>query len=361
MRRNRIILVSAWRRLLFAGLFLLLCVGAYLLKPESAKGRLFMWKIESLAILHGPTWGTGGGSALGVYGKEQARYFAETERSAADIAAAGCPDYVFNEYLKIGIEEGLPVMVLVIMATLFLLAVCYSRNQPSAYGLICMSVFALASYPFSRPEFIVLAVVMLATVPFSTSCSVRIKAMMGVAVLISGGLVVGKSGRILEHMSAERSYESIRTLAHCERYEDAVDNMEPLYSTLSKDYRFLYDYGYSLYKTGEYAKGIEILSEGSVLSSDPMFHNIIGRCHEAMGEYNEAEEQYILAHNMVPCRLYPLMLLADMYNSIGADEMACRCYEKALSLPVNPKNRNMVNLHKEAERKYHEYYCLTTK
>lgn len=95
--------------------------------------------------------------------------------------------------------------------------------------------------------------------------------------------------------------------------EQAVERLSDLYSVLKKNYRYLYDYGYSLMQVGKYNDALKILSEGAAISSDPMFRNMIGKCYQALGDFIAAEKEYNRAHFMVPSRLYPHVLLMEMY------------------------------------------------
>ena len=92
--------------------------------------------------------------------------------------------------------------------------------------------------------------------------------------------------------------------------------------TTTGDFRFLYDYGYALHKTGSYRQSNEILREGMRISSDPMFWNIAGRNYEMLGDVAAAELAYLHAHRMIPDRVYPLYLLAKLYLADGQTEKA---------------------------------------
>ena len=81
--------------------------GLYMLKPESAKGRLLMWHMGVNALVAEGGWhGIGWERVAGALGRAQEAYFMEEPRSAAEIAVAGAPDYAFNEFLQAGIAYG---------------------------------------------------------------------------------------------------------------------------------------------------------------------------------------------------------------------------------------------------------------
>lgn len=282
---------------------IIVMTGVFFLKKDSAIGRLHIWHMELRAIAEKPLTGYGKGSVLGVYGDTQAEYFADKERTEIITKVAGCPEYAFNEYLKIGVEYGIPAMVGVIVVLILLIALLLKFRSPFAYGLIAFCVFAFFSYPLE---------------------AIHIKS------------------------KAEKEWESIRYLVSMELYEDAVEELVPLYNDLKDNYRYMYDYGYALHKCQHYQESTEILKQGAAISSDPMFYNIIGRNQEAMGLYEEAEKAYLHAHYMVPQRLYPLTLLMRMHVRLGNNNKAMRYGKLILDKPVNERQRTMVRLRSDA-------------
>lgn len=62
--------------------------------------------MELRAIADKPLTGHGFGKALGAYGDAQAEYFETEERGQERVRIAGCPEYAFNEYLRMGMEFG---------------------------------------------------------------------------------------------------------------------------------------------------------------------------------------------------------------------------------------------------------------
>ncbi len=282
---------------------IIVMTGVFFLKKDSAIGRLHIWHMELRAIAEAPLSGHGKGTVLGVYGDTQAEYFAEKESPEIITKVAGCPEYAFNEYLKIGVEYGIPAMVGVIVVMIALITLLLKFRSPFAYGLIAFGVFAFFSYPLE---------------------AINIKS------------------------EAEKKWESIRYLSGMQLYEGAVEELAPLYNDLKDNYRFIYDYGYALHKCKHYHESNEILKEGAKISSDPMFYNIIGKNLEALGLYEEAEEAYIHAHYMVPQRLYPLTLLMRMHIRLGNNNEALRYGKMILDKPVNERHRTMLRLQSDA-------------
>ena len=149
----------------------------------------------------------------------------------------------------------------------------------------------------------------------------------------------------IERENLEASWRRAKYWSDTKRYELALDEFALAENILSDNKRFLYDYGYTLFLAQRYEESIKVLESGANISNDPMFHNIIGRNYEALGDINRAEEEYWKAHFMVPCRLYPLHRLMLLYKSVEREEAAAYIRDIALKMPVNPLNWAMVELH----------------
>lgn len=291
-------------------LTILIGAGAFALKSESAWGRLHIWRMECLSIAEKPLTGHGPGKVLGAYGDAQAKFFREKERSEKEKQIASCPEYAFNEYLKVGVEYGMPAMLAFLSWVGLVVSSLLKKNSPLAYGAIAMAIFAFFSYPLSLWQFKGLAVLFLASaVPEKGSWK-----------LLSIGAVVASFAFLVFLMIKKPGPR-----------ED--------------EYKLTYEQGYSLHQSGRFEESNRTLLEGAEISSDPMFHNIIGKNYEALGDYEGAEREYIHAHFMVPCRLYPLVLLMEMELKRANRTTALEYGNKALLLPVNNRNLAMRELH----------------
>ena len=105
-------------------------VGAFSLKKDSALGRFHIWEMELRAIADKPLTGHGYGKALGAYGDAQAEYFETEERGQERVRIAGCPEYAFNEYLRMGMEFGiLGLLLSVAVIVLGTMMLCHSDSS----------------------------------------------------------------------------------------------------------------------------------------------------------------------------------------------------------------------------------------
>ena len=269
-----------YRKLFWVGglLLIVLGVGAYHWKKDSADGRLLMWKVATQAVLDQPWQGVGWECVAGAYGDAQERYFASGAASEQEAHVAGAPEYVFNEYLQVAMAWGVPALC----GILLLVGGCFylghrGRMFGVCGGLLSLGVFSFSSYPFQFVEFIVALIALL------VACMMRLRNVcLQVSVLIIG---IG----VCLYLYDYREEHPIRK-AHT-----------------------MFERAHSLHKAGEWEASTELLKETMRISSDAMILNIIGKNCQALGYYEEAEEWFIRSTHRLPNRIYPYYLLAKLY------------------------------------------------
>ena len=371
-RECRLARVISGHRWLSAGVLIAVLavgVGAFIMKKDSAVGRFHIWNMEVRAIAESPCIGTGPGTALGSYGLVQTEYFAQKQRPDEIVSVAGSPEYAFNEYLKAGMEAGLPGLLVAVAVMAVAVSVLIRRRNPTLYGLLAMGIFALSSYPLSIVGLAVSIVAMLAlagcgNVPESRCRQSRegkrsVRNMLDpvFTVILSVAAIWGIVMFMGIYMSRAEAYKHwliSKQLMMLKEYEEASAELEDIYPDMYWNYFYLYDYGCIKYVVGEYKSSNVILSEGAAISAQPMFHNIMGKNYQALGQYSLAEQEFMLAHNMVPSRLYPLVLMMGMYEERGMTDEARQLGERILSMPFNPRNGTMVSLRRQVERALEE-------
>ena len=269
-----------YRKLFWVGglLLIVLGVGAYQWKKDSADGRLLMWKVATQAVLEHPWQGVGWENVAGAYGDAQERYFASGVASEQEVHVAGAPEYVFNEYLQVAMAWGVPALC----GILLLVGGCFCLGHRGRMfgvcgGLLSLGVFSFSSYPFQFVEFIVALIALL------LACMMKLRNVcLQVSVLIIGIVVC-------LYLYDYREEHPIRK-AHT-----------------------MFERAHSLHKAGEWEASTKLLKETMQISSDAMILNIIGKNSQALGYYEEAEEWFIRSTHRLPNRIYPYYLLAKLY------------------------------------------------
>ncbi len=295
-----------------------LSVGAFYLKKESAIGRLHIWHMELRSIVEHP-FGSGAGTALGAYGRAQESFFREHSDDLPDIVVqvAGCPEYPFNEYLGLGMEFGWAGLFLSLLAASSATAVLFSKRSVYAAGMLAWALFAFSSYPLSVPQTSVQLLFLISAVVPEDNKEGRWKSVPVVIALFLFVMVFAFNG---------------------EKDFSIIDR---------SSYRALYARGYELYWQKEHIRSNEVLGEGAEVSSDPLFHVMMGRNYEAVGQYDSAREEYIYAYYMVPCRIYPLVRLMRLEIALGNNEEAMNVGRKIIRKPYREDHPQMKRLYEE--------------
>lgn len=292
------------------GIFLVLIVGgagAFFLKPDSALGRLFLWKITCQAIANHP-WGCDKGFAF-AYGEAQEAYFAKGDYAEWEERVAGSPEYAFNEYLELTLTQGPAICIMLIVITF---ACLWAGTQFRRYGvcgaIIALLVFSFSSYPMHLPAFIVAYVCLL------LACGIG--DIIAKPVILSACLIIWTGGfhdKWQREKDACRDWVNARILYHAGVYTAANAAYDKLYPQLREKGTFLFEYGHSLHKAGFYNESNKYLDKALVYCADPMILNVIGKNYQALRCYNWAEELLLASVHRLPGRIYPYYLLAKLY------------------------------------------------
>ena len=319
-RRNkkRSVLISVAAIIIAASAF----TGVYNLKRGSADGRLFLWKVASGAIAEKPVFGYGLGNFAGTYGQAQYGYFIlgvdEKEAMTAD-----SPAYAFNEFIQIGVEQGIVGLLLFLGIIIIAVASCIkSQGKAGVLGaIVAVLVFGFTSYPLSVLPICIAFVTLLALSNGENNSFVLPKVVFVAISIILTGSCIYFTARIKPLRQAYRSLRVLTMTAQYNQYDYSKDFQE-LISYLNKNYKFMFSYGKALAAQNKFDESSGVLIKGASRSSDPMFYNLIGNNYLALGETEKAEEYYWKAYYTLPNRLYPLYLLAKLYHETGQDEKA---------------------------------------
>ena len=299
--------------------------GAYAVKKPSADGRLLMARVCWRMIKNAGLKGIGIGNFEGAYGEAQADFFLRYNSSNADLTdlekipmntrmVADSPAYAFNDYLQIWIECGPIVLILLICIIFSGIVASYKNGNCWCYPLISISCFSLFSYPFEVNILLLLFVVFL-----SSNC-LEIE-IVGNNSLFYSFMIVALVCIYANHSDEMNKQVSSFFPVH---FDKLCANRESKYYITKNSVQnglyekhILFTYGKALNAKKDYEKSDSVLVIGTHISSDPMFWNVMGNNSLAQGKYREAEERYKHAFYMVPNRLYPLCLLAKLYDIEG--------------------------------------------
>ena len=304
-QRQRVVMVVV-------GGFCVLLLAGYLLfvlKPDSARGRLFMWKITCRAIAEKPLTGYGIHNFAAAYGNAQETYFAAGDYEPWEERVAGSPEYAFNEYLQAAVELGIPLAVCLLVVVVLCL---YRGVRKGRYGIcgaiLSLMIFSFSSYPLQLPVFIVTFGGLL------VACLSGADRWQWLGLAVSVGIIGGfRLKNDLQVEQACREWMNARVLYSAGAYQSAEKEYGRLYPLLRDRASFLFEYGHGLHKQQQFSKSNRILKEALLRSCDPMILNVIGKNYQQMGDCLSAEDWFIRSTHRLPGRIYPYYLLAKLY------------------------------------------------
>lgn len=304
-QRQRVVMVVV-------GGFCVLLLAGYLLfvlKPDSARGRLFMWKITCRAIAEKPLTGYGIHNFAAAYGNAQETYFAAGDYEPWEERVAGSPEYAFNEYLQVAVELGIPLAVCLLVVVVLCL---YRGVRKGRYGIcgaiLSLMIFSFSSYPLQLPVFIVTFGGLL------VACLSGADRWQWLGLAVSVGIIGGfRLKNDLQVEQACREWMNARVLYNAGAYQSAEKEYGRLYPLLRDRASFLFEYGHGLHKQQQFGKSNRILKEALQRSCDPMILNVIGKNYQQMGDCLSAEDWFIRSTHRLPGRIYPYYLLAKLY------------------------------------------------
>ena len=288
-------------------------IGAIRLKQQSADGRILLWKTTLTAIRQAPINGVGLGGFPAAYGEGQSYRYRSGLMTEHEIAVAGSPEYAFNEYLRIFLEEGAIGGILFLMITLCILWIGRRNDRIGLSGsFLALSIFALASYPYSLWQFCILWIILGAL--SLSSWTGRSSSYFWLLACIPFLIVVYYAESAKHPYRLAEQEWHLRRLPHVGTPSEGTLNWyQSLYPQLKHNSRFIFDYGMVLNRAKLYATADSALARGMEISCDPMFLNVRGRNAHENGRYEDADTHYHSSIALLPGRVYPYYLLVRLY------------------------------------------------
>lgn len=367
---NEIRLLKPFRSALYITLAAILTVGfgaaSYCSKKKSADSRLLMDKISMIAIAKGSLTGSGPGGFPASYAKAQSDYFSRGNYTENERLLADCPQKAFNEFLEIGVEAGPAAMLFSVAIVVIALFILIPRRSPFGYMLLSFAVFSLFSYPLLFLQFRIPIVLCVAS---AAEHQPRLNINRKVPVIIwnllfmifPAGLILMKSS-LEGHIKASEEWHSYSSWYDSRMYKAICDNCAELYDNMKHNPVFLAQYGFSLALIGELDRSDSVLTDMSLISSNPISYNRMAENCLERGDYTNAEMLFRKSFSMVPNRLQPLAGIARTLYSQGKMESFKQVADSVFSFVPKVESSTTMGIRKEIADLYSEnrqQECLT--
>jgi O-antigen ligase len=348
--------------ILFCGM-----AGLYLLKKDSANGRLFIYHNTLAMIADKPLTGHGSGGFAANYMHCQAAFFAQNPE-APQAWQAGDNHYAFNEYLRHAAEYGLAGLGLMLVLLVVAFTAKPAKNMesnraegsplilPARAALLSVAVFALTSYPSDILPITIVAVWALATIARETSAVKQTKRGIktrlnlalfpkAAALVLAGFLLATMPGYINPQTTALKTWDRAFMLYGMGSYIQSIEAYAKIWTELQNNGAYLTNYGKALSMAGQHPDAIEILLRAAQTQPSTVVYTALGDSHKALGQTNEAEAAYLYAWHMAPARFYPQYLLALLYDETGQHSNAIATARYLLQKEVKVPSKAIDEIH----------------
>ncbi|HTO16359.1 MAG TPA: O-antigen ligase family protein [Edaphocola sp.] len=273
-------------KLYFIPTFIILFISLFFLfkwKPDSANGRLLIWKVSTEMIKEKPLFGYGYKGFQANYMDFQAQYFQKNPQSKFKHLADNII-HPFNEFIKITVNFGICGLLLYLsLLSLILWKLFKSKHSLKSILLGCYTSFIILSsfsYPLHYAP-IWLLFGHLTFVLFSAWLPGK-KLSLLTRIPIIGVCLLGVSF-ITFKMNNELKWKDIAVKSFQGKTKLMLPNYAKLYPNMRHNELFLYNYGAELNVAGQYKESIMLLNE-------------------CLSKYNDYDLQMLLADNY-QCRL----------------------------------------------------------
>ena len=303
----------------------------YLLKPDSANGRVLIWTVSANMIKDKPILGFGSNGFDTKYMDYQAMYFKDNPESQYSMLADN-PIHPMNEFLLIGINYGtigiLIVFILLILS--FYLIYKYGGKLKSVIlgSLVALVIWSFFSYPLRYPS---VGLVAFFYIIYLLGQSPKIKISFKYSML-SRFVIILICLTILEfcyiYIDAELRWKRNTTVPIELMNENEQDNIlneyRELHKVLGSNQYFLYNYGATLNTIKLYTESHIIIAQCQKISNNYEIQLLQGDNSFNLGDIDQAIKYYTNISYMIPSRYMPLYKLFVLYDAIGQEQEALR-------------------------------------
>ncbi len=335
---------------------ILLFIGIlYKQKPQSADGRLLIWKISAKMIQNKPFLGYGKGGFTANYMYYQAEYMKSTA-SISEKRLAGSTHLAFNDLLRITVDHGLIGMLIYIAIIVWILRPPKKKDPISITiksllsGIVLWGMFAYPDSTFSILTFSVMSLACYFNRAAGNTC-IHINGKLSKIIVM---ILFVTALFLTERLSAKwQIYHGMHTYLQSYSAKSIARNFNVLNrfkKEMANDIGFAHLYC-QMAKIGN--KDIEFISTILFLENkfpDPSVWVMKGDYLKKNGELEKAEAAYKLASNMVPTLQTPRGRLAILYNEIGRKKEAIRIVQEILKEETKVYNFDTFRLHRELKR-----------
>lgn len=328
----------------------------YTLKPQSADGRLLVWKISGKMIQDRPVLGFGKGGFAANYLYYQADYM-KSSTSLSEKKLAGSTHLAFNELLRVTVEHGLMGFFVYLTFVIWAFLPPSKRDAVSIItksvivGIVSWGMFAYPDQVFPVLTLLVIAMACYLNKKTENERSLSMNRLFQKIMVIGLCCAAPFLGERL--LMKWKAYHGLYTIlqfhSSCE-----IAAQPDVYIRFKKemidDIGFAYFYCQVLRKGHQESEYLYVQHLLEQRFPSPGLLLMKGDYLKEQEKWKEAEETYILAAYMVPALQTPRAKLAFLYNEIGKKEEAVAIAHELLTEKVKVYDFTTFYLHRDLNK-----------
>lgn len=333
---------------------ILLLVVLFCFKPDSAAGRLLIWRCcLNLVGIH-PFTGGGYGSFRASYMPEQAAFLVDNSNIVGRQLASNV-FHPFNEYLRILVEQGWIGFLLFVSISISIIRY-YSKHRTKEkdvafLSLMIIGICAFFSYPLEYPIIRLLAAFLIGLLLSRSMDNTVVKYWrLNKTALILGFvcsivLISSISYQFYKEMQWKKLVE-IDTSYPNEKY---VDSYQSIYNNtfLHVKPAFIYSYSVALNEAEMYEKSNAVIHKNLSRLDDYDIQLLQAYNYLKLEKLDSAQIHFRIASNMIPNRFVPLYELFKIYKKAEQSGDAKRIATKIAIMPVKVMSPKIVFIKRE--------------
>jgi O-antigen polymerase len=324
-----------------------LFVILFFAKPASSNGRLLIYKVTfSQLTLPDYVWGLGLGKFKARYNLLQAHYITTHSISSKESLLADHSYYLFNDWLQMALELGIIGLValgfiIFLFFKLYHVTTNTKRNKTfligANAGLFSIATAALCSYPLQHPATLFLfAVYVTIHVYFSYTLKptynfLFFKNIVRGIILISTISFAYYSSKVYQYKKLSKQAMELTSSGYKNK---ALAIYAELKDYPFQDYNVLYNEAVVWHQKKDLKKALQVLSNCEKINIDDNILKLKAEIYNELGNYSEAEKNYLLAVYMIPNRMQSKYNIMQFYKQQHQLTKATEWAHTILKMPI---------------------------
>ena len=342
-----------------------LFIVLYYLRPDSAYGRLVIWKIALKEMFSEKImFGHGLDAFQNHYMSYQAQYFKENLSNFNEKFSVANTPYPFNEFIKIIVEQG---SIGFFLFSILLISLFYfgykALNSKSIVnkgfllaglvGLSSIIIFSNFSYPFHDITFQIIFYVIIAIISSQIPSLKKIK--LSPMFSLSSTVIIFAIFFLSFQIQYEK-YNAFNIWRENSSFNRDIEKLEKVKHFFKSQGLFYIDYADALYEVGRKKEAIQILEEGKTYTSNPTLYMKLGRYYdEGLNDVNKAELSYRQASFSIPYKFYPKYRLLKMYERNNLNNKSYEIAKEIIAMPIKIDSEALQSMISYANKILYKY------